>query len=135
MVATFLASVPLLVAAAVAYWAFSTSGEPLVSGPEATGGSIILMALAIAPLYVAVAFPMRATLLLRRGQFNSYAFRKGQTLLLALTCLVLSLIAVALLGGISLDGLAMAASLTVLTTFVSALICFPSVFIWLKLAQ
>lgn len=129
-----LASIPLLLAASIAY-SEASGPESRISGLEATGGGIILFALVIAPAYIAIVFPLRATVLKRRGLFTSYAFRRGQTSLLTITCFVLSLIAVIALGGASLDGLAMAASLTVITTFLSAVICFPSAFVWLKLAN
>jgi hypothetical protein len=132
VVTTALASIPVL--AALAIWRLNGSSAA-VSGPEATGGSIITLGLAIAPFYVAVAFPLRAGRLLRHNEFTSRAFRNGQAVLLALVCFLVSLLVVALLGGVNLFSLAEAFSLTVLIFAASALVCFPLVFLWLRLAK
>lgn len=107
-----------------------------VLGSEAAGGLLIALGLAVAPLYIAIAFPIRARRLIDQHKFSGYEFRKGQTVFLVATCFLLSMVSVLLVGGaFDLEGLAAALSMTVLLFFMSAFICFPLVFLWLWLAR
>jgi hypothetical protein len=129
-----IASIPLLCAIGLAFWSVLDSGSQY-SGAEATGAGIMILGLFVAPLYVAVAFPLRARRLAGRGNFSGHAFRKGQTQLLFVTCFLLSLIAIALMGGFSTDGLITTLSVAVSMFLVSAPVCFAMAFVWLRLAK